>query len=167
MSEADRGVVQAYVALGSNLDNPVSQVRSAIRAVGDLPGCCLLAASRLYRTPPWGHLDQPDFINAVVRIQTSLGPLSLLDALLGLERAAGRQRAVRWGPRTLDLDLLLHGEARMHDTRLELPHPRMHERAFVMLPLAEIAPDLLLPGLGRADRIAANLPAAGIERLAD
>lgn len=159
------GAATAHVALGSNLQDPVAQVQSALRALGAFPGCRLLTHSSLYRTPPWGHLDQPDFINAVARIETSLDPHELLQALLVIEQAAGRQRALRWGPRVLDLDLLLHGQTRHADARLVLPHPRMQERAFVMLPLAEIDPDLVLPGCGRVASLAAALPADGIEKL--
>lgn len=157
--------VLAHVALGSNLGDPIAQVRAGVRAIAALPGCRVLACSSLYRTPPWGHVEQPDFINAVVRIETSLEAFALLDALLSIERSAGRERTFRWGPRVLDLDLLLHGDTCIDDPRLVLPHPRMHERAFVMLPLAEIDPFLPLPGAGRAVDLAAALPDEGIERV--
>jgi 2-amino-4-hydroxy-6-hydroxymethyldihydropteridine diphosphokinase len=158
--------VVAHDALGSNQDDPITQVRAAVRALDAIPACRVQACSSLYRTPPWGYVDQPDFVNAVARVETRLGPFEVLDALLAIEQAAGRERAFRWGPRVLDLDLLLHGDARMEDARLVLPHPRMHERAFVILPLAEIDPDLVLPGVGRVAGLAATLSSDGIERLA-
>jgi 2-amino-4-hydroxy-6-hydroxymethyldihydropteridine diphosphokinase len=138
----------AYVALGANLGNPVTTVKAAMQALADLPGSRLLATSSLYRTGPLGLLDQPDFVNAVAALETTLTPVALLDELLSIEGRFGRQRSVLNAPRTLDLDLLLHGTTHCNDVRLTLPHPRMHERAFVLAPLAEIAPELRIPGLG-------------------
>lgn len=118
-------------------------------ALAQWPATRVLARSRLYRTPPWGVLEQPPFVNAAVSIETSLAPRELLDALLTIERAAGRVRdGERWGPRTLDLDLLHVVGVALQDDQLTLPHPRMAERAFVLLPLNDIAPTLELPGLG-------------------
>ncbi|WP_395792294.1 2-amino-4-hydroxy-6-hydroxymethyldihydropteridine diphosphokinase [Aquimonas sp.] len=154
-----------FVALGSNIGEPRRQLVQAISELGRLPGTQVLRRSSLYRTPPWGELDQPDFVNAVAELETTLEPLALLDALLGIERAAGRVRARRWGPRVLDLDLLLFSSERIDLPRLQLPHPRMHERAFVMLPLAEIAPTLRLDPHGCAAEIATTLDAQGIVRL--
>jgi len=148
--------VHAYVALGSNLDDPARRVRSAIDALGRLPHSALLAHSALYRTAPVGYADQPDFINAVVLLQTELPPRALLEELMVLEREAGRERGIPNGPRTLDLDLLLHGAACSDDAQLTLPHPRMHERAFVLLPLAEIAPDLRVGDHGTVRQLAAR-----------
>lgn len=157
---------RAFVALGSNLDEPARQLGVAIEALACLPATRVLDVSGFYRTAPWGDADQPDFVNAVVLLETALAPLPLLDALLAIELEMGRVRTRRYGPRVIDLDLLTHGDTEMDDPRLVLPHPRMHERAFVMWPLAELAPDLVLGRWGRAAEIAAALPAEGIARLA-
>ena len=155
----------AYVALGANLGDPASTVRAAFGALANLPESRVVHTSSLYRTAPVGLADQPDFINAVAALETTLAPESLLDALLDLENRFGRLRAEKNGPRTLDLDLLLYNDQFLDLPRLQLPHPRLHLRAFVLQPLAEIAPDLLIPGRGS---IAAWLPAVanqGIVRL--
>jgi 2-amino-4-hydroxy-6-hydroxymethyldihydropteridine diphosphokinase len=141
-------MIRAYVALGSNLGNPVQTIEDAIEAMAALRGSLLKAMSSLYRTAPVGLKHQPDFINAVVALDTRLSPRDLLDELFALEAHFGRERSVKNAPRTLDLDLLLHGETVQDDPDLTLPHPRMHERAFVLAPLAEIAPDLVIPGHG-------------------
>jgi 2-amino-4-hydroxy-6-hydroxymethyldihydropteridine diphosphokinase len=141
-------VIRAYVALGSNLGNPVATVEDAIAAMAALRGSLLRAMSSLYRTAPVGLKHQPDFINAVVALDTRLGPRELLDELFAVEAGFGRQRSVKNAPRTLDLDLLLHGDTVQDDPDVTLPHPRMHERAFVLAPLAEIAPNLIIPGRG-------------------
>jgi 2-amino-4-hydroxy-6-hydroxymethyldihydropteridine diphosphokinase len=121
-----------------------------------------VAHSRFYRTPPWGLLEQPPFLNAAAELETAHGPHELLDALLQIERDAGRVRdGERWGPRTLDLDLLHMDGVALHDERLTLPHPRIAERAFVLLPLAELAPDLELPGQGRVGALLAASDSAG------
>jgi 2-amino-4-hydroxy-6-hydroxymethyldihydropteridine diphosphokinase len=138
----------AFVALGSNLDDPSGQVLRAMDELEALSGTRVRRRSSLYRTAPVGEPDQPDFINAVVQIETALDPLELLAALLAIERRHGRVRNSRNAPRTLDLDLLLYDDRTMDAPGLQLPHPRMHERAFVLLPLAEIAPDLSIPGRG-------------------
>ena len=151
--------LEAIIALGSNLGNPVSTVEDAIDAMAALRGSLLKAISSLYRTAPVGLKHQPDFINAVVALDTRLGPHELLDELFALEARFGRVRepgSVKNAPRTLDLDLLLHGDSVLNDPTLILPHPRMHERAFVLAPLAEIAPNLIVPGRGPiADLLAA------------
>ena len=146
----------AYIALGANLGDPAATVNAAFAALNRLPHSRLLAKSALYRTAPVGIADQPEFVNAAARLETTLAPEALLDALLDIEQAFGRVRAERNGPRTLDLDLLLYDELRLATPRLILPHPRLHLRAFVLQPLAELAPDLALPGRGR---LAAWLPA--------
>lgn len=149
-------MIRAYVALGSNLGNPVQTIEDAMDAMAALRGSLLKAMSSLYRTAPVGLKHQPDFINAVVALDTRLTPRDLLDELFALEARFGRERSVRNAPRTLDLDLLLHGDTVQDDPELILPHPRMHERAFVLVPLAEIAPELTIPGRGRvADLLAA------------
>lgn len=152
-------MIRAYVALGSNLGNPVQTLEDAIDAMAALRGSLLKAISSLYRTAPVGLKHQPDFINAVVAIDTRLSPHDLLAELFALEARFGRVRepgSVRNAPRTLDLDLLLHGETVQDNPELTLPHPRMHERAFVLAPLAEIASNLVIPGRGPvADLLAA------------
>ncbi|MGA9421995.1 MAG: 2-amino-4-hydroxy-6-hydroxymethyldihydropteridine diphosphokinase [Rhodanobacteraceae bacterium] len=138
----------AYVALGSNLDDPQRQVRRALVALDTrLPGVHVVRHSHLYRSAPWGVLEQPDFINAVAELVTALSPRRLLDGLLGIEREQGRVRTgERWGPRLIDLDLLLHGDLTCDEPGLRLPHPHLAERAFVLVPLAELTPHRRVPG---------------------
>lgn len=155
----------AYVALGSNLDNPRQQVLDAIAALAGLPDTRLLRRSALYLTPPWGVLQQPPFVNAAVELDTGLSPGALLQALLSIEQAAGRVRAERNGPRTLDLDLLHVDGVQLDSPELTLPHPRMAERAFVLLPLNDVAPGLSLPGLGTVAELLAAIDPVGCERL--
>lgn len=167
MSEPDRPV-RAYVGLGGNVGFAEETLRAAIRAFDALPSTRLVRASRLYCTPAWGRVEQPDFVNAVAAIDTALAPRELLDALLGVERAHGRERdadAQRWGPRTLDLDLLLYGDAVIDEPGLHVPHPHLHERAFVLVPLCEIAPEVVIPGIGRAQAALDALGSEGIEAL--
>ena len=140
----------AFVGLGSNLDRPEDQVRQALKALSDLPGAQLVAASSLYRSAPLGHTEQPDFVNAVAELSTALPAQSLLAALLAIEQAHGRARSFRNAARTLDLDLLLYDADTIAVPGLTLPHPRMHERAFVLAPLVEIAPACIIPGMGPA-----------------
>ncbi len=154
----------AYVALGSNLDGPSVQVTRAMQEIGKLPGTHVLKRSSLYRTAPIGFDDQPDFVNAVIMIETVLPPHDLLDALLGIERRHGRVREFPNAPRTLDLDVLLYGGLVLHERGLTLPHPRMHERAFVLLPFAEIAPETVIPGHGRVADLAAVSHNQRVER---
>jgi len=161
-------VVTAYVGLGSNLDAPSEQVERALRALDALPQTRLVARSRLYRTAPWGGIAQPDFINAVAALDTGLDARNLMRALLEIEHRAGRRRdGERNGPRVLDLDLLLYGGGRIEESGLEVPHPRLHERAFVLVPLAEIAPDLTVPGQGTLQSLLARLKDSGGIALAD
>ena len=155
----------AYVALGANLGDPAATIRAAFGALANLPESRVVHCSSLYRTAPVGNTEQPEFINAVAALETTLAPESLLDALFDIEARFGRIRAEKNGPRTLDLDLLLYNNQQLNLPRLTLPHPRLHLRAFVLYPLAELAPDLQLPGRGS---IAAWLPAVanqGISRL--
>jgi 2-amino-4-hydroxy-6-hydroxymethyldihydropteridine diphosphokinase len=141
--------MRAYVALGSNLGDSRQQLLDAINALAALPHTELVARSRIYLTPPWGVVDQPDFLNAVVALETSLDPHDLLDALFDIERRAGRERgSERWGPRTLDLDLLHVAGKAVNNERLTLPHPHIADRAFVLLPLYDVAPELEIPGQG-------------------
>jgi 2-amino-4-hydroxy-6-hydroxymethyldihydropteridine diphosphokinase len=142
--------VRALIGLGGNLGEVGRRLDAAIAALAALPGVAVVARSRFYRTPPWGLTEQPDFVNAAIAVDTNLSAHDLLDALLATERVFGRVRdGERWGPRTLDLDLLAYGDDVIDDTRLNVPHPRIAERAFVLLPLADIAPDTVLPGIGR------------------
>lgn len=158
----------AYVGIGSNLDDPVRQVRTACEAFEKLPDSGFVACSGLYRSAPMGPPDQPDFINAVGAFLTRLGPRELLLALRAIEDQRGRQRDhAQWGPRTLDLDLLVLGGLVVDEPDLCVPHPGIAERNFVLLPLAEIAPHLVVPGLGSVQRLLAQLGASTprIERM--
>jgi 2-amino-4-hydroxy-6-hydroxymethyldihydropteridine diphosphokinase len=159
-------VVRVFVALGSNLDDPVAQVESGVRALARVPDSRVIRCSSLYRTAPVGVTGQPDFINAVCELDSSLSPAGLMDALLEIEREHGRIREQPGGPRTLDLDLLLYGGATMHMPTLDVPHPRMHERAFVLYPLHEIAPELVIPGRGPVLALLEGCRGQAIERLA-
>ena len=153
--------VTACVALGSNLDDPRAQVERGFATLAALPQTTLSARSRLYRTKPWGVADQPDFINAAARLETALTPRALLDALLAIEAGAGRVRGARNGPRILDLDLLLYGDRIIDEPDFVLPHPRLHERAFVLLPLTDVAPGLEIPGHGCVADLLARLDTVG------
>jgi 2-amino-4-hydroxy-6-hydroxymethyldihydropteridine diphosphokinase len=158
--------VRAWVGIGANLEDPRRQVETALGELAALPSTRLVTASSRYRTPPMGPPDQPDYVNAVAELETALAPLALLDELQRIESAHLRQRgAERWGPRTLDLDLLLYGDARLDLPRLTVPHPGIADRAFVLVPLAEIAPDLSIPGLGPLRRLVEKVSAAGMEKL--
>ncbi len=136
--------VLAHLALGANLGDRVSALREAARRIEMLPGTRVVARSRIYETPPWGKLDQAPFANAAIAVQTSLGPEALLEACLGIEAAMGRERRERWGPRLIDIDVLTHGATKMKSASLTLPHPAMAERAFVLVPLLDVAPDFLV-----------------------
>ena len=157
----------AVVGLGANLGDAEASVRGAFVELDLLPATRLLRASALYRTPAWGHTEQPDFINAVALLETGLGARELLDRLLAIEREFGRTRTPgeRWGPRTLDLDLLLYGIEVIDEPGLRVPHPHLHERAFALLPLVEIAPGIEIPGLGTAGEVAVKMASEGIEAL--
>ncbi|KRG69205.1 2-amino-4-hydroxy-6-hydroxymethyldihydropteridine diphosphokinase [Pseudoxanthomonas dokdonensis] len=159
--------VTAYIGLGGNLGAVRDTLAQAAERIDQLPGTRLLALSRQYSTPAWGNQQQPDFINAAASVRTSLAAVDLLQALLGIERDFGRDRGqeLRWGPRTLDLDLLLYGEQVIEVPGLSVPHPRLHERAFALLPLLEIAPDLLIPGQGSARNAVSVLDVSNIHAL--
>ena len=158
---------RVFIGLGGNLGDVPACLRSARRRIGNLPQTRVVQASGLYRSPAWGGIEQPDYTNAVLEIRTGLTPEALLAGLLAIEREHGRQRGneTRWGPRTLDCDMLLFGDRCLQSPALCLPHPRMAERAFVLLPLAEIAPGLVLPGIGPLDALVRQLQADAIERL--
>ncbi len=160
-------MTRAAIGLGGNLGDAAATLREALGALDALPGTRLLRASRLYRTPAWGMTAQPDFINAVAVVETDLAPEALLEHLLAIERRFGRVRTdgERWGPRTLDLDLLLHGDVQLDVPGLQLPHPRLHERAFALLPLVEAWPDAVIPGIGAARACLDAMAGDGIEAL--
>ena len=156
----------AYIGLGSNLAEPQSQVERALGELDSLPRSRVLARSSLYRSAPVGHAEQPDFVNAVAALDTALAAHELLHELQAIEGRHARERSFPNAPRTLDLDLLLFGDERTADARLVVPHPRMHERAFVLEPLVEIAPDATIPGHGRAQALLARCRDQKVERLA-
>ena len=160
--------MKSWLGLGSNMQQPVSQVQQAIKRLGGAEGIEIFGISSFYRTTPWGDEQQDDFINAVVQVETSLDPVSLLSVLQSIENVMGRQRSARrWGPRLIDIDLLLYGARRYHSAELEIPHPRMHERAFVLMPLAELNADLEIPGRGKVGGLLQHLDCSGVSRLVD
>lgn len=161
--------VHACIGLGANLGQPQATLRAAAAALDALPDTRLLALSRFYRTPAWGRLDQPDFINAAALLHTGLAPQALLEALLRIEREAGRERAPdsRWGPRVLDLDLLLYGGRMIDEPGLRVPHPHLHERAFALVPLAEIAAAEPFPGHGTVADALRLVDGEGVQPLDD
>jgi len=146
-------MIVAYIGLGSNLDQPERQVLEAMAELEQLPDTCQVKKSSLYRSAPVGPQDQPDFINAVVQLETELSAQSLLEQLQQLEHKHGRVRTQHWGPRTLDLDLLLYGNMIIKTEKLTVPHPHMAARSFVLYPLLEIAPELAIPELGRVSEL--------------
>lgn len=157
---------RCFVALGSNQDDPVSQVTRAFAELQGLPQSSLTGRSSLYRSAPLGPQDQPPFINAVAMLDTRLEPEALLDALQDIEQRAGRVRkAERWGPRILDLDLLLYADRRVDTPRLQVPHYHMHARSFVLYPLAELAPDLVMPDGTALQQLLRGCPSTDLERL--
>lgn len=159
--------VRAFVGLGGNIGDVANTLMEAIWAIEALPQTSVRSQSGLYRSPPWGRTDQDPFINAVVELQTRLAPMVLLDSLIEIEEKFGRVRSAdeRWGPRTLDLDLLLFGEQTIQSPGLCIPHPHLHERGFVLVPLAQIAPNLDVPGQGRVADLLAAIDASGVEAI--
>ncbi|RMH81936.1 2-amino-4-hydroxy-6-hydroxymethyldihydropteridine diphosphokinase [Pseudomonas sp. AOB-7] len=159
---------RVYIGLGSNLAEPLQQLRDALAALAQLPDTRLLAHSSFYASDPLGPPDQPRYVNAVAALDTALQPWTLLDSLQRIEQEQGRVRkAERWGPRTLDLDILLFGERSIADERLTVPHYHMHARPFVLYPLAELAAELQLPDGRRLSELLAACPFTGLERLAE
>lgn len=157
----------AYVGLGSNLNGPTGQLDSALDLLAAIPSTRLVARSSLYRSAPLGGIEQPDYVNAVAALLTRLTARPLLDALQQIEKQRGRERGgVRWGPRVLDLDLLVHGSHQIEEPGLTIPHPGIAERNFVLLPLRELAPELVIPGLGRIATISVDLDEPKISRIA-
>jgi 2-amino-4-hydroxy-6-hydroxymethyldihydropteridine diphosphokinase len=155
-------IKKAYLGVGANLQDKVANVHKAIMMVDAQEGCAVSAASSIYITKPVGLEDQPDFANAVVEIRTTLGPYELLELCNRVEDEMERERTIRWGPRVIDMDILLYEDVNIDEERLTVPHPRMMERAFVLVPLAEIAPDLELPGGITAHEAAERIDRAGI-----
>jgi len=156
----------AYIGVGSNLDEPLSQVRRAFESLAAIPDARVLLVSPLYSTRPMGPVDQPDFVNAVVGLLTRLDAKTLLSRLRAIESAFGRpERREKWGPRVIDLDLLVFGRERHSDSELTLPHPGVVDRNFVLYPLADIAPDLEVPGLGRVAELKGRVVSTGLHRL--
>ncbi len=151
-------MIRAYVALGSNLDQPARQLEQALDALNTLPDTVLAGCSGFYTSPPMAGMDQPDYVNAVAALDTTLAPLALLDALQGIETRQGRERHARWGARTLDLDLILYGDQQLSSERLTVPHYGMAERAFVLIPLFELAPELTLPDGRQLTTLLAQCP---------
>ena len=157
--------VTAVIALGSNLDDPEAHVRCGFAEIAELADTWVTARSPLYRTEPVGYADQPAFVNACARVDTRLAPRALLDGLLAIERRHGRVRDIPNGPRTLDLDIVLYGGATIEEPGLSVPHPRAHERAFVLAPLVDVWPEAVIPGHGSARALLERTANAGIERL--
>lgn len=158
-----KGRERAYLGLGGNLGDPAAAMGAALRMLDADPLTEVVAVSSLYRTPPWGKTDQPDFLNATAEVLTGHSPRELLDLCLEAERKLKRVRKERWGPRLIDIDILVFGDRPVHEEGLEIPHPRMLERAFVLAPLAEIAPDFAIEGKTLSQWLA-GLDTAGIER---
>ncbi len=154
----------AYVGVGSNLDEPRRQVAQALGELDGIPATRVVKRSSLYRSAPVGHAAQPEFVNAVAALDTTLDPESLLGELQAIEARHGRRRSFANAPRTLDLDLLLYDDARQRSARLTLPHPRMHERAFVLKPLLELEPEIAIPGRGRAQDLLAACAGQRVEK---
>ena len=155
-------MTRVAVALGSNLQDPEAQVRRGFDELAALPDTELVARSRLYRTAPVGYADQPDFVNACALLETLLAPRELLEQLLAIEKRHDRVRDIPNGPRTLDLDIVIYGDRVIDEPGLKVPHPRAHERAFVLAPLMDVWPDAVIPGHGRASRLVTP-PKAGSE----
>jgi 2-amino-4-hydroxy-6-hydroxymethyldihydropteridine diphosphokinase len=162
----DRAWLPAHVGLGSNLDDPSGQVNAAIERLGGLPDTLLVAVSPLYRSAPLGRADQPFYVNAAAALITRLGAVDLLDLLIGIETGMGRVRGgERWGPRVIDLDLLVFADQELDQPGLRVPHPGISSRNFVLYPLRDLAPDLWVPGQGRVAKLAAACDRNGIERI--
>jgi len=163
---ATKRSIRAYIGLGSNLADPVSQVKSALVALDGITATRCIKHSSLYLSAPLGPANQPDYINAVAAVDTALSAFDLLVNLQEIEHRHGRTRnGERWGPRTLDLDLLLYGKEQFHDDSLTIPHPGLCERNFVLYPLYEIAPRLVMPGLGKLSDYVKQYPKQGLKQL--
>jgi len=159
-------VTVAFIGLGSNQRDPQAQIEAALAKLDALPHTRVVKRSSLYRTAPVGYGPQPDFVNAVAQVETAMPAERLLEEMQSIEKQHGRERPFRNAPRTLDLDLLLYGELKLESEALIVPHPRMHERAFVLEPLVEIAPDIVIPGAGPAKQRLQDCAGQDVERLA-
>jgi len=160
--------MQACLGLGSNQQNPIERLREALGYLDCTDGIGIVKCSSFYRTPPWGDEDQDEFINAAVQIETNLEPLVLLAGTQAIENRMGRQRSARrWGPRVIDIDLLLYGDERYSMDGLDIPHPRMHQRTFVLVPLAEIDASIVIPDRGRIGDLLRDIDCGDIQRLDD
>ena len=154
--------VRAYVGLGANVGDREATIRQAIELLGSSPDVVVVGVSTLRETEPWGPVSQPPYLNGALALETDLGPRALLELLLDVERRLGRRRAgERWGPRTIDLDLLLYDELSVDEPGLTLPHPRLHERRFALEPLVELAPAASVPGRGPVSELLATLERRG------
>lgn len=158
-------MINAYIGLGSNMESPETQIQEAITAIDRIPDTKLAGFSSLYQSHPVGPQDQPDYINAVAHVVTGLSAEDLLMQLQNIENRQGRTRKIHWGPRTLDLDLLLYDNEIINEKNLVVPHPEMHNRAFVLYPLYEIAPDIEIPGKGAVGILLQAVNADGIQKL--
>lgn len=166
MSDFPNTTVLVFIGLGSNLSDPPGHIRSARRAINAVGGIREVAFSSLYTSPPMGPPGQPDYVNAVMAVETTLSPAELLRTLQSIESEHGRIRdGERWGPRTLDLDILLYGQEVFNSPELTVPHVGLTERAFVLYPLSEIAPDIVVPGKGRLDNLLRKCPRGDLRRL--
>ena len=165
MIRAGVAVIRAYIGLGSNLNRPAKQIERAFELLAELPDTELVSRSSLYRSEPMGDIEQPDFVNAVAKIATSLDAFALLANLQQIEDRQGRIRGERWGPRVLDLDLLVYGDEQIQSESLIVPHPGIGQRNFVLLPLREVEPDLTIPGLARISEIVVDETAPSISRI--
>lgn len=154
-----------YLGLGSNISGPVQQIKRALKSLSLVPDVCIHAQSSLYLNPPMGPAQQPDYVNAVVCIKTGHSPIQLLDKIQALEAQQGRKRGLRWGPRSLDLDILLYDELLIESERLKIPHPGLCERNFVLYPLLEIAPKLTIPGRGHISDLVKNCEFGDLRKL--
>ncbi len=165
MSSTDSITTQVFIGLGSNMKEPLAQLKGAVAALRSSPGIGNVVCSSVYQTTPMGPSDQPDYINAAVQFDTTLSPIQLLDRTQLIENRAGRIRDRRWGPRSLDLDLLLYGQQIINSLRLTVPHSGIAERSFVLYPLADLAPCLSIPGKGKLSDLLDRCPQLGITRL--
>jgi 2-amino-4-hydroxy-6-hydroxymethyldihydropteridine diphosphokinase len=158
-------LTEVALGLGGNIGDSRTLMAKALRELASTPGVTLMAVSALYETPPWGKTDQPPFLNAAALIETTLSPRALLDAILDVERKLGRQRTERWGPRTVDIDILLVGDDAIDEPGLKIPHPHLHERAFALRPLVEVMPNAAFGGR-RAEEWLAETDRSGMKRMA-
>lgn len=165
MALVDTLTTQVFIGLGSNMKEPLNQLKNAVAAIRSTPGLTKISFSSVYQTEPMGPADQPDYLNAVVQCETTLSANRLLDRMQLIENRAGRIKDRRWGPRSLDLDLLLYGQQIINTLRLTVPHTGIAERSFVLYPLAELAPSLDIPGKGKISDLLDRCPQRGISRL--